>query len=117
MEAKDPDAESQDLGKMIVKTFAPALSTAAEDIALQAWPGIFLSVRRRSEPMHPDHVFGKMTVTRAGDLVFHMEGGGSISANPYFRFTFGRATDNSLEVAITDTAGAVFSGRSLPSGS
>jgi sulfur-oxidizing protein SoxY len=28
MQAKDPDTENADLGKMIVKTFPPALSTA-----------------------------------------------------------------------------------------
>jgi hypothetical protein len=28
MNAKDPDSENVDLGKMLVKTFPPALSTA-----------------------------------------------------------------------------------------
>ena len=55
---------------------------------------------------------------RAGELVFKMtNGGGSISANPYFRFSFGRGGDNDLDVAITDTSGTVFTARSIPSGS
>jgi sulfur-oxidizing protein SoxY len=41
----------------------------------------------------------------------------SISTNPNFRFTYGRGTDNELDVAIVDTDGAVFTGKSQPSGS
>jgi sulfur-oxidizing protein SoxY len=56
-------------------------------------------------------------VKRGGDLVFRMESSFSISANPNFRFTFGRGGDNELDVAITDTDGAVFTAKSRPSGS
>jgi sulfur-oxidizing protein SoxY len=46
-----------------------------------------------------------------------MESTFSISSNPNFRFTFGRGADNELDVAITDTDGTVFTGKSQPSGS
>jgi sulfur-oxidizing protein SoxY len=121
MDATDPDVEAEGLGRMIVKTFEPALSTDpirsaqvmlkhpnANGIQLDPKTANFISARFVNE----------MTVTRAGELVFKMtNGGGSISANPYFRFSFGRGGDNDLDVAITDTSGTVFTARSVPSGS
>ena len=121
MQAKDPDSEAVDLGKMIVKTFEPALSSAP------LWSAQVMLKHPNSNGMQLDLNTGnliaprfvdEMTVTRAGELVLKMtNGGGSISANPYFRFSFGRGGDNDLDIAITDTSGTVFRGRSVPSGS
>ena len=57
------------------------------------------------------------SIRRDGELVFSMESTFSISTNPNFRFTFGRGPKNSLDVAVTDTAGAMFAAKSEPSGS
>jgi sulfur-oxidizing protein SoxY len=65
----------------------------------------------------PARFVKEMIVKRDGDLVFRMESTFSISSNPNFRFTFGRGADNELDVAITDTDGTVFTGKSQPSGS
>ena len=51
------------------------------------------------------------------DGVFQMQSTFSVSTNPNFRFTFGRGADNSLDVVVKDTDGAVFSAQSEPSGS
>jgi sulfur-oxidizing protein SoxY len=56
-------------------------------------------------------------VKRDGELVFSMQSTFSISTNPNFRFTFGRGSQNNLDVAITDTDGAVFTEQSAPNGS
>jgi sulfur-oxidizing protein SoxY len=120
MQAKDPDAETVDIGKMIVKTFAPALPTNP------IWSALVMLKHPNSNGMQlnintadiiPARFVKEVTVKRGGELVFQMESTFSISTNPNFRFTFGRGQDNSLDVAITDTDGAVFTAQSEPSGS
>ena len=120
MQAKDPDTENEGLGKMLVKTFPPALSTAP------LFEGQVMLKHPNSNGMQLDIGTGgyiparfvkEMTVKRGDDLVFRMESSFSISTNPNFRFTFGRGGDNELEVGITDTDGTVFTAKSQPSGS
>jgi len=119
MQAKDPDKENVDLGKMLVKTFPPALSTAP------LFEGQVMLKHPNSNGMQLDIGTGgyiparfvkEITVKRGNDLVFRMESTFSISTNPNFRFTFGRGGDNELDVAIVDTDGTVFTAKSQPSG-
>jgi sulfur-oxidizing protein SoxY len=120
MQAKDPDSETVDLGKMIVKTFPPALE------ANPIWSAQVMIKHPNSNGMQldintanviPARYVDKMIVKRGGELVFDMVGTFSISTNPNFRFTFGRGADNNLDVAITDTDGTKFAAQSEPSGS
>jgi sulfur-oxidizing protein SoxY len=120
MQAKDPDAETVDLGKMIIKTFPPALDSSP------IWSGLVMIKHPNSNGMQlnvntadiiPARFVNEVTVKRGGELVFQMQSTFSISTNPNFRFTFGRGADNSLDVAIKDTDGAVFTAQSAPSGS
>jgi sulfur-oxidizing protein SoxY len=120
MQAKDPDSENADLGKMLVKTFPPALSTTP------LFEGQVMIKHPNSNGMQLDITTGgfiparfikEMTVKRGNDLVFRMESTFSISTNPNFRFTFGRGGDNELDVSMVDTDGTVFTARSQPSGS
>jgi len=120
MNAKDPDKENVDLGKLLVKTFPPALSTAP------LFEGQVMLKHPNSNGMQLDIDTGgyiparfvkEMTVKRGKDLVFRMESTFSISTNPNFRFTFGRGSDNELDVAIVDTNGTVFTAKLQPSGS
>jgi sulfur-oxidizing protein SoxY len=120
MQAKDPDSETVDLGKMIVKTFPPALE------ANPIWSAQVMIKHPNSNGMQldintanviPARYVDKMIVKRGGELVFDMDGTFSISTNPNFRFTFGRGANNNLDVAITDTDGTKFAAQSEPSGS
>jgi len=120
MNAKDPDSENADLGKMLVKTFPPALSTAP------LFEGQVMLKHPNSNGMQldidtggyiPARFIKEMTVKRGNDLVFRMESTFSISTNPNFRFTFGRAADNDLDVSMVDTDGTVFTAKSQASGS
>jgi sulfur-oxidizing protein SoxY len=120
MAAKDPDTETVDLGKMIVKTFPPALESSP------LWSAQVMIKHPNSNGMQldintanfiPARFVKEMTVKRGGELVFQMQSTFSISTNPNFRFTFGRGADNNLDVAITDTDEARFAARSEPSGS
>ncbi len=76
MQAKDPDTENEGLGKMLVKTFPPALSTAP------LFEGQVMLKHPNSNGMQLDIGTGgyiparfvkEMTVKRGGDLVFRME--------------------------------------------
>ena len=121
MNAKDPDSENVDLGKMLVKTFPPALSTApsvrrpgdaqAPELERHA------ARHRHRQAIIPARFIKEMTVKRGNDLVFRMESTFSISTNPNFRFTFGRGADNELDVSMVDTDGTVFTAKSQASGS
>jgi sulfur-oxidizing protein SoxY len=120
MNAKDPDTENVDLGKMLVKTFPPALSTAPlfEGQVMLKHPnsnGMQLDIDTGG--FIPARFIKEMTVKRGNDLVFRMESTFSISTNPNFRFTFGRGADNELDVSMVDTDGTVFTARSQSSGS
>jgi len=120
MQAKDPDADTVGLGKMIVKTFPPALSTTPlfEGQVMIKHPnsnGMQLDINTGG--YIPARFVKEMVVKRDGELVFTMASTFSISTNPNFRFTFGRGTDNELDVAITDTDGTLFTAKSQPSGS
>jgi sulfur-oxidizing protein SoxY len=120
MNAKDPDTENVDLGKMLVKTFPPALSTAPlfEGQVMLKHPnsnGMQLDIDTGG--FIPARFIKEMTVKRGNDLVFRMESTFSISTNPNFRFTFGRGADNALDVVMVDTDGTVFTAKSQASGS
>jgi len=117
MQAKDPDTENVDLGKMIVKTFPPALD------ANPIWSAQVMIKHPNSNGMQldintanviPARFVKDVTVKRDGELVFSMASSFSISTNPNFRFTFGRGANNALDVAVTDTDGMVFTARSEP---
>jgi sulfur-oxidizing protein SoxY len=120
MQAKDPDSENVDLGKMLVKVFPPALSTAPlfEGQVMLKHPnanGMQLDINTGG--YIPARYIKEMTVKRGPDLVFTMESSFSISTNPNFRFTFGRGGDNELDVSMIDTDGTVFRAKSPVSGS
>ncbi len=120
MQAKDPDTENEGLGKMLVKTFPPALSTAPlfeGQVMLKHPNSNGMQIDIGTGGYIPARFVKEMTVKRGHDLVFRMESSFSISTNPNFRFTFGRGGDNELDVAITDTDGTVFTAKSQPSGS
>jgi sulfur-oxidizing protein SoxY len=120
MNAKDPDTENADLGKMLVKTFPPALSTTPlfEAQVMIKHPnsnGMQLDIDTGG--YIPARFIKEITVKRGNDLVFRMESTFSISTNPNFRFTFGRGGDNELDVSMVDTDGTVFTAKSQASGS
>ena len=120
MQAKDPDTESVDLGKTIVKVFPPALEQSpiwSAQVMIKHPNANGMQLDINTANFIPARFVKEMTVKRGGELVFQMQSTFSISTNPNFRFTFGRGPDNSLDVAITDTDEARFAAQSDPSGS
>ena len=111
MQAKDPDADTADMGKMIVRTFPPALSTNpiwAAQVMLKHPQHNGMQLDINTAEFIPARYVKEMTVKRDGELVFKLDGTFSISTNPNFRFTFGKGDQNNLDVVIVDTDGARF---------
>jgi len=117
MQAKDPDTETVDLGKMLVKVFPPALAqnpiwSAQVMIKHPNSNGMQLNIN--TADVIPARYVKSVVVKRDGELVFRMDSTFSISTNPNFRFTFGRGKDNNLDVVITDTDETRFAAQSAP---
>ncbi|MEX1059566.1 MAG: quinoprotein dehydrogenase-associated SoxYZ-like carrier, partial [Methyloceanibacter sp.] len=120
MQAKDPDTETVDLGKMIVKTFPPALESSpiwSAQVMIKHPNSNGMQLDMNTANFIPARFVKEMIVKRGGELVFRMESTFSISTNPNFRFTFGRGADNRIDVTVTDTDRTRFAAQSEPSGS
>lgn len=120
MQAKDPDTETVDLGKTLVKVFPPALEQSpiwAAQVMIKHPNANGMQLDINTANFIPARFVKEMIVKRGGELVFKMESTFSISTNPNFRFTFGRGPDNRIDVAITDTDEARFAAKAGPSGS
>ena len=120
MQAKDPDTEMVDFGKTIVKTFPPAIDASplwSAQVMIRHPNSNGMQLDINTANVIPARFVNEVIVKRGGELVFDMQSTFSISTNPNFRFTFGRGTDNALDVAITDTGGTRFAAQSEPSGS
>lgn len=120
MQAKDPEADVAGMGKTIVRTFQPALSSNP------IWSGQVMIKHPNHNGMQLDINTAKfipalfvkeMMVERDGELVFKLDSTFSISTNPNFRFTFGKGERNDLKVVIVDTGGTTFTGQTQASGS
>ena len=120
MQAKDPDADTADMGKMIVRTFTPALESSpvwAAQVMVKHPNHNGMQLDINTAQFIPARFVKEMTVKRDGELVFQLDGTFSIATNPNFRFTFGRGEENNLDIVIVDTDGTVFEGQSRPKGS
>ena len=120
MAAKDPETETVDLGKTLVKVFPPAIEQSpiwSAQVMIKHPNANGMQLDINTANFIPARYVREMVVKRGGELVFKMDSTFSISTNPNFRFTFGRGEDNGLDVVITDTDATRFAGKSAPSGS
>lgn len=112
---KDADADKADIGKMIVKSFDPAVDTTPlrEGQLMIKHPninGMQMDPDTRGYP--PARFIKDITVKRGGDLVFKAETGISIATNPNFRFTYANGKENGLDVVAVDSDDVKFTGSS-----
>jgi sulfur-oxidizing protein SoxY len=120
MAAKDPETETVDLGKTLIKVIPPALPQNpiwAAQVMIKHPNANGMQLDINTANFIPARYVKEMIVKRDGELVFRMDSTFSISTNPNFRFTFGRGDENSLDVAITDTDETHFAAKASPSGS
>jgi sulfur-oxidizing protein SoxY len=112
---KDADRANDDLGKTLVKSFDPAVETAAlreAQIMVKHPNNNGLQMDPETRAYIPARFIREVTVMRGKDLVFKAETGFSLSANPNFRFTYGNANESALDVTSVDTDEAKFSAHS-----
>jgi sulfur-oxidizing protein SoxY len=117
---KDTDAVLAQAGKMQIKSFeTPAASPVREGQLMIRHPQYSgLQLNQATGYYIPAKFIRAIDVTRGNELVFHMEGGISLSEDPNIRFTYGAAKDETIEVTAQDTDGRTFKGRSAgPKGS
>ncbi len=117
---KDADSAAADVGKVVIRGFDPALSTTPvrEAQILIRHPNTSgLQIDPVSRGYVPARFIKDMIVKRGSDLVFQLEAGISISADPNFRFTFANTADNKLDVTAVDSDGASFKGSQGADGS
>lgn len=118
--SKDPEAALADVGRIDIRT-------TAADARGTAWRETQVMIRHpnftglQMDPISrgyvPARFVNALEVSSGGKLLFRMEGGISISENPHFRFSYGAAGDEAVEVKASDTAGAQFTQRSQTRGS
>ncbi len=111
---KDTDAALAEAGKMQIKTFdTEAASPVREGQLMIRHPQYSgLQLNQATGYYIPAKFIRAVDVTRGNELVFHLEGGISLSENPNIRFTFGAAKDETIDVTAQDTDGRTFKGRS-----
>ncbi len=112
---KDSDKADADLGKTLVKSFEPAVETAAlreAQIMIKHPNSNGMQMDPETRNFNLARFIREVTVTRGGDLVFKAETGFSLSTNPNFRFTYENAKDSALDVTSIDTDETKFVARS-----
>ena len=75
MQAKDPDSETVDLGKMIVKTFPPALDASpiwSAQVMIKHPNSNGMQLDINTAKVIPARYVDQMRVKRGGELVFDM---------------------------------------------
>ncbi|MFA5900142.1 MAG: quinoprotein dehydrogenase-associated SoxYZ-like carrier [Hyphomicrobium sp.] len=111
---KDADADRANLGKMLVKSTAPALPTTPlrEAQVMIKHPNTNgMQMDPISRGYIPARFVKDMTVKSGNDLVFTAEMGISIATNPHFRFTYANGGDAPLTVTAVDTDDTRFTGQ------
>lgn len=115
---KDYETALEGLGKTKIKTFTAEGSKGPEAQVMVRHPsftGMQIDPMTRVTP--PARYVDTLEVKTGGETIFKMEGGITISEDPNFRFSYTPAADGVIEVSGTDTAGAIFGGKSSTDGS
>jgi sulfur-oxidizing protein SoxY len=109
---KDMDEALANIGKMQIKSFAPAADrtpgTREAQVMIRHPNYTGMQMDQLTREYTPAKFVQELEVKRGGELVFRMDSGISISENPHFRFTFASSSDDTLEVTAKDTDGKVF---------
>jgi sulfur-oxidizing protein SoxY len=116
---KDTDAVLAEAGKMQIKTLETAAASETREAQLMIRHPQYSGLQmNQATGLYIPAKFVRALDVMSGDaLVFHMEGGISLSENPNIRFTYAPGSDETLEVTAEDTDGRKFTGRTAPKGS
>jgi sulfur-oxidizing protein SoxY len=119
--SKDADEALASMGKMQIRTFDKTKDstkmTREAQVMIRHPNFTGMQMDQLTREYTPALFVQDLEIKRGDELVFRMEGGISISENPNFRFTFGPAGDDTLEVTAKDTDGHVYSATATGSAS
>jgi sulfur-oxidizing protein SoxY len=114
---KDTDAALAAAGKMQIKLLAGASDGQREgELKIRHPQYSGLQLNQVTGYYIPAKFLRVIDVQRAGERVFRMEGGISLSENPSIRFSYAAGSDETLDVTAEDTDGRTFTGRASPKG-
>jgi sulfur-oxidizing protein SoxY len=114
---KDTDAALAEAGKMQIKFLGGAAGGQhAGELKIRHPQYSGLQLNQATGYYIPAKFLRVIDVARAGERVFRMEGGISLSENPNIRFSYAAGADETLEVKAEDTDGRTFTGRASPKG-
>ncbi len=114
---KDPDAAFAEAGKMRIRFIASSGDTRVGEIKIRHPQYSGLQLNPATGYYIPAKFLRTIDVLRGDDLVFHLEGGISLSENPSLRFTYGAGPDETLKVTAEDTDGRTFTASAASKGS
>lgn len=109
---KDQDGVTE-MGDMRIKILPPAAGSTwlTEGQVMLRHPNYTgMQMDPATGTFLPARFVNELTVTSGGEMVFKMEGGIAISANPHLRFTLQYATGQVITATAVDTDGASFVG-------
>ncbi|WP_072392456.1 quinoprotein dehydrogenase-associated SoxYZ-like carrier [Hyphomicrobium sp. CS1GBMeth3] len=114
---KDTDAALAEAGRMQIKHL-PATADARREgqIKIRHPQYSGLQLNQATGFYIPAKFLRVIDVSRGGERIFRVEGGISLSEDPYIRFTYAGGGDETLEVTAEDTDGKVFKGHASPKG-
>lgn len=113
--SKDMEAALADLGRIDIKTFSePQRGDAWRETQVKIKHPNFTGLQMDpiSRGYVPARFVNDLEIKSAGNLLFRMEGGISISENPHLRISYGAGASDAIEVHASDNAGATFSSKS-----
>ena len=115
---KDADEALASIGKMQIKTLQPGSSAPMREAQVMIRHPNYsgLQMNQLTGFYIPAKFVSEIDVRRGDDVIFHMEGGISLSEDPNIRFTYAGGTDAPLEAVAKDTDGKVFTARSTAGG-
>ena len=117
---KDADEAMANLGKSQVKLLATpeGQTDMRSGLVMVRHPNYSgMQMNQETGLYIPAKYVSQMEVSRGGELVFKLEAGISISADPNIRFTFANGSNNQIAVTTTDSDGNVFTAQSAARGS
>lgn len=119
---KDAAAAAANAGEMHIKKVAKAQRFASsKNQSVVTAEGQVMLKHPNYSGMQMDPVTGQLIpakyvrtidVSRAGELIFHLEAGISLSTNPNIRFSYGSVEGETLNAKAEDSDGAVFNAAS-----
>lgn len=113
---KDTDAALAEAGRMQIKHLPATAALREAQIKIRHPQYSGLQLNQATGFYIPAKFLRVIDVARGGERIFRVEGGISLSEDPFIRFTYAPAGDETIEITAEDTGGKIFKGHASPKG-